>query len=121
MSLMYHFGRQQGLALERIAALTAGNPARALGLYPQKGCLRVGSDADVTVLDLGAKRVISAADQAQAVDYTPYEGKKVDVSVRSVYLRGRQLVRDGKFIGEGPEGRFLHCELRKEEALPWER
>lgn len=121
MSLLYHFGRRQGLELPQIAALTAGNPARALGLYPRKGCLRVGGDGDLAILAFGEERTITAASQAQTVDYTPYEGIKTGVSVRSVYLRGRQLVRDGKLIAEGPGGRFLNCERKEEETLPWER
>lgn len=120
LALMYHYGRQRGLELPQIAALTAGNPARALGLYPRKGCLRVGSDGDLAVLDPGGERTITAAAQAQAVDYTPYEGMTVDVSVRSVYLRGTRLVRNGAWCGERPGGRFLACETKKEGLLPWE-
>ena len=121
LSLLYHFGSRRGLKPERIAALTAGNPARSLGIYPRKGCLRVGSDGDLAVLDFGAQRKITSAAQTQAVDYTPYEGMAVDVSVRSVYLRGRQLVQNGKLIAEEPEGRFLKCKMKREETLPWER
>lgn len=121
LSLLYHYGREKGLDLPQIAALTAGNPARALGLYPRKGCLREGSDGDVVLLDFGREREITAARQAQAVDYTPYEGRRIRVSVRSVFLRGRQLVKNEEFVGERPDGRFLRCEIKKGEVLPWER
>lgn len=121
MGLLYTCGRQRGLELPGIAALTATNPARALGLYPRKGCLRVGSDGDIAVLEPGAARTITAAGQAQAVDYTPYEGMRTEVSIRSVYLRGKRLVRDGRLAAERPGGRFLNCEINKEGELPWER
>ena len=121
MGLLYTCGRQRGLELPGIAALTATNPARALGLYPRKGCLRVGSDGDIAVLEPGAAWIITAAGQAQTVDYTPYEGMRTEVSIRSVYLRGKRLVRDGRLAAERPGGRFLNCEINKEGELPWER
>ena len=107
MALIYHHGLQRGLTPVQVAAVTAGNPAQALGLYPQKGCLRVGSDGDIAVLDRKDRHTISAKTQATAVDYTPYEGMEVDVSVRTVYLRGQALVRDGRWLEHAPTGRFL--------------
>ena len=55
------------------------------------------------------------------MDYTPYEGMRTEVSIRSVYLRGKRLVRDGRLAAERPGGRFLNCEINKEGELPWER
>ncbi len=107
LALMYHHGPKKGISLEKIAELTSENPARAFGLYPQKGCIQLGSDADLAILKLGKKRRITAAGQTSGADYTPYEGMEVGIQVRSVYLRGVRLVQNGIFTGAAPQGRFL--------------
>lgn len=76
--------------------LMATAPARQLGMYPQKGVLRAGSDADIVLWSQGASETITAAVQRQNTDYTPYEGIKVTGCARHVLLGGRLAYSDGK-------------------------
>ena len=109
IELMYSNAAREGVSLNRIAQLTAENPAKIFGLYPQKGVIAEGSDADLVLL-AREPHVISAAAQKSAVDYNPYEGTVVDYKVQHVFLRGHQVVRDGEIAEEAPAGNFL---LRK--------
>ena len=85
---------------------TSTNAAKLFGLYPKKGKLDAGSDADIVVWDPGRRTLIGVANQKQNVDYNTYEGMKQDGAVRHVFLQGRQVVRDGKLQG-GPLGKYL--------------
>ena len=73
-------------------------PARRFGLAA-KGAIEPGRDADLALFDPAARRTIRAADLHQTSDYTPYEGLAVTGAVRSVFVRGRAVVRDGAFVG----------------------
>ena len=73
---------RRGLGLIRVAELASANPARAFGLYPRKGAIAVGSDADLTVLDTSQRRTVRAQDLHES-DYTPWEGKEVGAWPRS--------------------------------------
>jgi dihydropyrimidinase len=106
--LLYGRGVRSGrLSLERFVDLVATTPAKTFGLHPRKGELAVGADADIVVLDPQGQTVILAATQQQASDYTPFEGWRVPGRIRRVFLRGRPVVEDGRFIGRPGEGRFL--------------
>lgn len=97
-SLMFTlFGTEVGR--ERLCALLSENQARIFGMYPRKGVLREGSDADVTVWDPAVRWTISAANQHQNVDYTPYEGFEVEGRPRFVYVNGQLAARDGEPTG----------------------
>ena len=76
------------------------------GLYPQKGVLAVGSDADLVIYDPHRDTVISAQTQMQNCDYTPYEGFHTSGSVRDVFLRGTHAVVDGELVLRG-QGRYI--------------
>ena len=85
------------------------NPAKLYGCWPRKGCIAPGGDGDIVVYDPAARGVITAADQAQNTDYTPYEGMETAGAVEQVYLRGRLaadrgrvLETQGQFIRRGP-------------------
>lgn len=108
MTLLFTYGVQAGrIGVKRFAELTAENPAKIFGLYPQKGAIIPGADADFAVLEnLEKPERISASKQCQAVDYTPYEGMEVGCRIRAVYLRGKAMAEDGRVTGV-PEGRFL--------------
>lgn len=90
----------------RLAELTSTNPARIFGLA-NKGALRVGGDADVVVYDPRVEMTIAASRLHNLAGYTPYEGMKVQGSVRDVFVRGRQLVKEGEFEPAPHWGRFV--------------
>lgn len=104
--LMHHYGMLKGIPAEQIVALTSYNPAQIFGLYPQKGKIRVGGDADIVMMKKVPPYQIQAVNQKQHVDYTPYEGVWVEQKVEAVYLRG-QLVYDGQYILGEPGGKFI--------------
>lgn len=100
-----------GVAAGRITAadmcrVLCENPAKLYGCWPRKGTIAPGSDGDIVVYDPVAGGVISAADQAQNVDYTPYEGWKTAGSIAQVYLRGRLAVDHGRVLET--KGQFIH-------------
>jgi dihydropyrimidinase len=86
--------------------LVATSPARLFGLE-RKGALEVGRDADIVLLDPRARRTLRATDLHHTSDYTPYEGFELSGAVRSVFVRGRAVVRDGAFAGDRGFGRFV--------------
>ncbi len=95
------------------------NPARLYGLYPKKGVLAEGSDADITVIDPEKEKLLTKDGQVTNVDYNPYEGMKLKGAVEKVFLRGDLCVEDGKLIRRGL-GRFIKRGLpdyRHEEGL----
>ena len=81
------------------------NPAKLDGCWPRKGVIAPGSDGDIVVYDPTASSVITAADQAQNVDYTPYAGRKTAGSIAQVYLRGQLAVDQGKVLET--KGQFI--------------
>lgn len=87
------------LSPSRLCALLSANQARLFGMYPRKGALAVGSDADVVVWDPRARWTITAADQRQRVDYTPYEGMEMEGRARLVYVNGVLAARNGQPTG----------------------
>lgn len=95
-----------GLEPERMAKALSESPAKAFGLYPQKGALLPGSDADLVIWDPAATRTITASDQVQNVDYTPWEGLTVTGVPRQVLLGGALCAVNGRVIRPG-RGRYL--------------
>jgi dihydropyrimidinase len=109
MQLVYHHGVNSGrISLERFVEITAERPAKIFGLYPQKGVLAAGSDADILIWDPKAKYTITAATQNMHTDYSIFEGFQVDGNARQVYSRGELVVDRGRFLGEVGRGRYLH-------------
>ncbi|GAA5071179.1 dihydroorotase [Nocardia iowensis] len=103
-------GMKRGLAPQRIAALTAWNPARRYGLT-RKGTLAEGYDGDIVLVDPHAQWTVRAKDSASAQEYTPFEGFDMTARVTDVFLRGHHLYRDGR-IADEPHGRYLHRSAR---------
>jgi dihydropyrimidinase len=107
LTIAYSEGVAQGrLTVERMVDLVATTPARLFGL-DRKGALEPGLDADLVVFDPAAQRTVRAADLHHTSDYTPYEGLGVAGAVRSVFVRGRPVIRDGEFVGQRGAGRFV--------------
>ncbi|MFZ5651971.1 MAG: dihydropyrimidinase [Bacillota bacterium] len=108
MGLLYTYGVVPGrISLNRFVDITSTRAARLFGLFPRKGTIAAGSDADIVVWDPGASSVISARTQHQRVDYTPYEGFAQAGKAVHVFLRGRQVVRDGRLIDDMAGGIYL--------------
>src|SRR5450759_3777322 len=107
-SLRYDEGVRGGrIPIERFVEITAAAPARIFGLYPQKGAVAVGSDADLVVFDPSGTTTISAATHHMRVDYNPYEGRTLGGAVETVVARGDIIVDHGRFVGAPGRGRFL--------------
>jgi dihydropyrimidinase len=107
MELMYEGGVAQGrISLNRWVEICSTAPAKMFGLYPQKGAIAPGSDADIVIFDPSKSRVISVDNQHMRVDYSAYEGTEVSGSVDTVLSRGRVVVADGAYHGEAGHGRY---------------
>jgi dihydropyrimidinase len=95
------------ISAERFVALTAAMPARLNGLYPRKGTIAPGSDADLVVFDPAATRVVTAGALHMQTDYSPYEGREVTGWPVTVLSRGRVVVDRGAVRDPGPVGEFV--------------
>ncbi|MEG0355279.1 MAG: dihydropyrimidinase [Lachnospiraceae bacterium] len=116
LELMYHFGEENQVTMEDMVNMVSTNPAKIFGLFPKKGIIAVGSDADIVILKKVNKHKISADKQYQQVDYTPYEGVSVTKKIQSVYLRGVKIVEQGSFQEENPRGWFLYRKPKEKEG-----
>ncbi|HLA16745.1 MAG TPA: dihydropyrimidinase [Candidatus Limnocylindrales bacterium] len=111
LALVYGGGVAKGrLTLERMVDVLATTPARLFGLG-SKGSIETGKDADIVLFDPAASRTIRAADLHHTSDYTAYEGIDVEGAARSVFVRGRPVIRNGAFVGERGFGRFIERRL----------
>ncbi|HBF6549499.1 TPA: dihydropyrimidinase [Clostridioides difficile] len=114
MSLLYTYGVcKNKISINKMVEVTSTNAAKLFGMYPNKGTIEIGSDADILVLNPNKKSKIEAKKQLQNVDYTPYEGYEVDCQIEHVYLRGKEVVRDGELICNTPSGRYINRRLTK--------
>jgi dihydropyrimidinase len=95
------------ISRERWVEVISTAPAKLFGMYPQKGAIAVGSDADIVVYDPNRTRTISAKTHHMAVDYSCYEGRSVQGAADIVMSRGSVIVRDGTFTGRKGAGRFI--------------
>jgi dihydropyrimidinase len=108
MSLVYDGGVLPGrISLNRFVELTSTSPAKIFGLFPRKGTIAPGSDADIVVFDPSAKTTLSAKTLHMRVDYNPYEGRDVTGLVDTVVSRGRVVIDAGVFTGRAGGGSFL--------------
>lgn len=97
---------ERGLPLTRIAEVTATRPAQLFGMYPKKGVIQVGSDADFAIVDLDETYEVAAAEQFSASEYTPWEGWQMTGRVRHTILRGETVYSVGQEFG-APRGEFV--------------
>ncbi len=95
------------ISRERWVEIMATAPAKMFGMYPKKGAIAVGSDADLLVYDPNRKRTISAATHHMNVDYSIFEGRVVQGASDVVMSRGTVVVRDGKWVGPAGHGKFV--------------
>lgn len=106
LSLLLNGVNDGWLSLERVAALTSENPAKIFGLYPKKGSLQVGSDADLVIVDLDKEVTIRNEDQITACGWTPYDGYKLKGAPVLSVLRGKVIMEDGEVVGKKGYGEF---------------
>src|SRR5712691_1760134 len=110
--LLFSEGVGKGrIDLNRFVALTATNHAKLYGLYPKKGTIAVGSDADIAIWDPTREVTVSAGQIHDNVGYTPYEGMRLTGWPVTVLSRGRIVIDDGKLAAERGSGTFLACAL----------
>ena len=108
VNLLYTYGVKRGsLDIHRFVDALSTRVAKLFGLYPRKGTIAVGSDADLVIYDTDYRGTISAATQHTNNDYNGFEGFAIDGRPSVVTVRGKVQVRDGSFVGEPGRGRFL--------------
>jgi dihydropyrimidinase len=108
LSLIYNGGVASGrISLNRFVQLVSTAPAKLFGLFPKKGTIAVGSDADIVVFDPKAEMTISAETHHMNIDYNAYEGMTVTGVTETVLSRGKVIIEQGKYVGTPGEGRFL--------------
>ena len=108
LPLIYNFGHVSGqLSIGQIVNLLSTGPAKAFGLYPKKGVLQEGSDADIVLFDPSEIWTISSATTHSASHYTPYEGMTVMGRVKMTYLRGRLIMGHDIYLGLEGDGQFV--------------
>jgi dihydropyrimidinase len=113
LQLLHHHGVGKGnFSINRFVELVSTAPARIFGMYPKKGVLAPGSDADIVLWDQNAAHTISAATHHMRVDYSMFEGFKVRGNARDVYSRGELIVSKGEFIGTPGRGQYLRRAAR---------
>ncbi|MFQ5605250.1 MAG: dihydropyrimidinase [bacterium] len=105
--LLYTYGvTKSRISLERMVQVLATNPARIFGLYPRKGAIEVGADADLVIWDPNAECVIRAQDLHGNADWSPYEGMTIKGKLEYTILRGQILVRGDEFLGKDIQGKL---------------
>lgn len=111
LPLMVTYGVMAGhITWPQLVRLMSTNPARIFRLFPRKGHLQVGADADVVIYDPHGEDEIHDADQATVGGFTPYAGMKVQGRVRDTLVRGRVVVREGAVVGEPGWGQYIPAE-----------
>jgi dihydropyrimidinase len=119
VNLMYTYGVSRGsLPIQRFVDALSTQPAKLFGLYPRKGEIAVGSDADLVVYDSAYRGVISAETHSVNNDYSGFEGVAIDGRPSLVTVRGVVQVRDGVFVGERTRGEFLRRETNPAYSQP---
>ncbi len=108
LSLLHDGGVCGGrISPNRFVELTSTAPAKIFGLFPRKGTIAPGSDADLVVFDPDRRVTLSAATHHMRVDYNPYEGREVVGVAETVLSRGRKVVEGGRFVGRAGWGRYV--------------
>jgi dihydropyrimidinase len=117
--MIHEFGVRGGrISLNRMVELLCTNPAKLFGLYPRKGTIAVGSDADIVVFDPTKKMTISASTHHSRCDYNLFEGTEVTGSPELVLLRGNVLVENGDLVASPGIGQFVKRARFGEELKP---
>lgn len=105
--LIYNGVVENHLSLNRFVELTSTAAAKMFGLFPKKGTIAIGSDADIVIFDPEKEQTISAATHHMNVDYSAYEGKRIKGVIETVLSRGRVIIENGEYKGNAGDGQFL--------------
>ena len=107
MGIVYTEGVvRRGMTLERFVEVTSANAARILGLYPRKGVIAAGSDADIVLIDPSIKKKLTRED-FHVSDYSPWEGWQVEGWPVTTILRGKAIVENGKLLANLGYGQLI--------------
>ena len=102
--------RKGTIGLNRLVELMSSTPARIAGLYPRKGSIRIGSDADLTLVDLKSVWTARSRKMESRAGWSPFEGRKFRGRAVGVVLRGMEAMRDGEILAEAGDGQYLGLE-----------
>src|SRR5205085_2585178 len=104
---------KRGYSLSDFVGLVSANAAKIMGLYPRKGALAVGSDADIVLLDPRRRKTVRATELHEA-DYSPWEGRDLAAWPSMTMLRGKIVVEGGTLTGDLNDGKFLSRKIPEE-------
>jgi dihydropyrimidinase len=108
MELLYSEGvHKKKISLNKYVEITAANPAKIFGMFPRKGTIAIGSDADIIIFDPEKKHVLSASTHHMNVDYSAYEGWEINGKVKTVLLRGKIAIDNGECLVPKGYGKFI--------------
>lgn len=116
--LMVHSVSQGKISLSQLASFLSENPARLYGLYPKKGCIQPGSDADFTVINLNEKHTLSAKNMVTSCGWTPYEGWELDGRVTHAFIRGKLVMKNGTVLSQPGNAQFVTRSASFDSYLP---
>jgi len=118
---LLHYGRVRNVPLEILVDLSTRAPAKTYGIYPKKGTIAVGSDADLAIVDLDLERVVRAEELQGMSDFSPFEGKKLRGWPVATVKAGQIVARGGKLVGK-PTGRYIpRAASNAAPDVPWIR
>ena len=107
MTVVFDGGVKKGkLSINRFVELMSTNPAKIFGLFPRKGTIAVGSDADILIFDPNEKHILSSKNNYSNCDYSLFEGREVTGRVKKVILRGKKIVDNQEWLGNSSYGNF---------------
>jgi dihydropyrimidinase len=113
LQLLHHYGVGAGkITINRFVEIVSTAPARIFGMYPKKGVIAAGSDADIVLWDPKAPHLISAKTHHMRVDYSMFEGFQVTGNARQVFSRGELIVDQGQYVGRAGRGQYLRRAAR---------
>jgi dihydropyrimidinase len=107
LAMVYHGAMQHGFSLNKWVEITSTASAKMFGLYPQKGTIAIGSDADIVIFDPDKEQIRSAKTHHQNCDYNLFEGMRIKGVVETVMSRGKTIIENGQYTGKPGDGKFL--------------
>jgi dihydroorotase-like cyclic amidohydrolase len=108
LPIMMSEGVNKGrITIERLVQLTSENPARIWGIYPRKGTLSPGADADIIIVDPNKEWTVTAEGLRSCSDYSIYEGMKVKGKAIKTFVRGKLVAEDGNLVAKHPLGKYI--------------